>query len=681
MKSHLMILFMMIPMLVFSQEEENTNQSLISNNLEQNEGYQSDSYDATDKTMPNQYSKLDLNQADAGVFQEYFFLNALDIESIINYRKSLGLFLDIYELQSVPHLDIEKAKMLNLYFKIGQQRILDDLKNKIKKGNHYLLFSVNQSMQLASGYDKSLISESGKYEGSPQAILVKYNYKYRNEISYGFTAEKDPGESFFRGSNRKGFDFYSAHLFLKNRGIFKSIAIGDYTINLGQGLLLWQSFAFKKGADVLQIKKQGEVLKSYKSSNEYNFMRGVGFSMKLRSIESTFFASSCKKDANGIVDTSTGFINMVSSALASGLHRTITEIVDEKIQHETILGMRFSQKRNKHSIGLNYVNSNFSLTKTIEIKPYNLFYFKGNNLSNYSVDYAITQKNIHVFGELAMSNNKSTAMINGMLIAINKHLDLSFLLRKISPHYQSLYSNAFSENHLVNNENGFYTGINAKGLNGFQLNAFIDLYKFPWLKYAVDKPANGSEWYIKISYAINKKNNLLVSCNHKYDFKNISEENQVMKNISQQERYHFRLQYDVDLKDIFSFSNRIDLMKFKIENQKYSEGFLFYINFKIKNIFKKLNTEFRLILFDTESYDSRLYAFENDLLQSFAVNNYFGKGMRYFLILKYKQSKNLSFLAKWSTTSFLDKTGTGSSYNQMLYNKISELKLQTFITF
>lgn len=672
---------MMIPILVFSQEEENTNQSLISNNLEQNEGYQPDSYDAMDKIIPNQYSKLDLNQADAGVFQEYFFLNALDIESIINYRKSLGLFLDIYELQSVPNLDIEKAKMLNLYFKIGQPGIFDDLKNQIKKGNHYLLFSVNQSMQLASGYDKSLVSESGKYEGSPQGILVKYNYKYRNEISYGFTAEKDPGESFFRGSNRKGFDFYSAHIFIKNRGIFKSIAIGDYTINLGQGLLLWQSFAFKKGADVLQIKKQGEVLKSYKSSNENNFMRGVGFSMKLRSIESTFFASSCKKDANGIVDTSTGFINMVSSGLASGLHRTITEIIDEKIQHETILGMRFSQKRIRHSIGINYVNSNFSLTKTFEIKPYNLFYFKGNNLSNYSVDYAIIQKNIHVFGEMAMSNNKSTAMINGMLITINKHLDISFLQRKISPRYQSLYSNAFSENHLVNNENGFYTGINAKGLNGFQLNAFIDLYKSPWLKYSVDKPSNGSEWYIKLSYAINKKNNIVVSCNHKYDFNNISEENQVMKNISQQERYHFRLQYDIDLKDIFSFSNRIDLMKFKIENQKYSEGFLFYINFKIKNIFKKLNTEFRIMLFDTESYNSRLYAFENDLLQSFAINNYYGKGMRYFLILKYKQNKNISFLAKWSTTSYFDKASIGSSYNQILNNKISELKLQSFITF
>ena len=122
-------------------------------------------------------------------------------------------------------------------------------------------------------------------------------------------------------------------------------------------------------------------------------------------------------------------------------------------------------------------------------------------------------------------------------------------------------------------------------------------------------------------------------------------------------------------------------MKFKIENQKYSEGFLFYINFKIKNIFKKLNTEFRIMLFDTESYNSRLYAFENDLLQSFAINNYYGKGMRYFLVLKYKQSKNLSFLAKWSTTSYFDNASIGSSYNQILNNKISELKLQSFITF
>ena len=665
----------------YSQDEESTSQLLITNNMENNEGYQSDNYNATEKAIPNQYSKLDLNHADFNVFHDYYFLNALDIGFIINYRKLFGPYADIYELQSVPNLDIEKANMLSLYFKIGQQGLIDDFKNQLKKGSHYLLFSLNQSMQLASGYSKSIATESGKYEGSPQGVLIKYNYKYRDELTYGFTADKDPGESFFRGSNRKGFDFYSAHFFLKNRGRFNAIAIGDFTVNFGQGLVLWQSFAFKKGSDVLQIKRQGDVLKPYMSTNENNFMRGVGFTMKQNSIECTFFASSVRKDANGIIDTTTGLTSMVSSSLTSGMHRTISEIADEKIQHEAIFGMRVSHKSIKHCIGLNFVNSNFSLAKTFEINPYNMFYFQGNHLNNYSFDYAITQKNIHLFGEMAMCNNKSIAMINGMLLSINKYLDFSFLQRKISSKYQSFYSNAFSENYLVNNEYGLYTGINVKGLNGFQLNAFVDLYKFPWLKYSVDKPANGREWDIKISYALNKKNNIILSCNHKSDYNNVSQENQVMKNVLQKERNHFRFQYDAGLNEMISFSSRIDLISYKLGNQFHSDGFLFYSNFKLKNMFRKFSTEFRLLLFDTDSYDSRVYAFENDLLQSFSINSYSGKGTRYFLILKYKESKNLGLLAKWSVTNYLYKGSIGSSGNQIMGNKISELKLQAYYTF
>lgn len=672
---------MLISMEVFSQEEESANQTLISNNLEQNEGYQLDNYDASDRAIPNQYSKLDLNLSDFSVFQEYYFLNALDIESILNYKKSFGPLVDIYELQSVPNLDIEKAKTLSLYFKIGQQGVFDDFKNQLKNGSHHLLFSANQCMQLASGYDKSNDGETSKYEGAPQGILIKYNYKYRNELSYGFSADKDPGESFFKGSNRKGFDFYSAHLFLKNRGRFKSIAIGDFAVNFGQGLVLWQSFAFKKGSDILQIKRQGDVLKPYLSSNENNFMRGFGFTIKHNRVECTLFASSVRKDANGIIDTSTGMTSMVSSDLTSGMHRTFSEIADEKIQHETIFGMRASQKSISHSIGFNYVNSNFTLTKTFEIKPYNLFYFQGNHLRNYSFDYAFTQKNIHFFGEIAMCNNKSTAILNGMLLSVSKYLDISILQRKISPRYRSFYSNAFSENYLVNNENGFYMGLNVKGSNGLQLNAFMDFYKFPWLKYAVDFPSNGSEWHMKLSYAFNKKNSIALSFNHKADYVNVTNENQVMKNFLQKERCHFRFQYDFSLNDILSFSNRVDLMNYKLGNQIHSNGFLFYSNFKIKNILRKLNSEFRFLLFDSESYDSRLYAFENDLLQSFAINNYYGKGARYFLIMKYKESKNLSFLAKWSVTSYFDRTTIGSSTNQISGNKISELKLQVYYTF
>jgi len=46
------------------------------------------------------------------------------------------------------------------------------------------------------------------------------------------TMEKDPGEEFFRGSNRVGFDFYSAHLYYRNISrTVKALAFGDYQVN------------------------------------------------------------------------------------------------------------------------------------------------------------------------------------------------------------------------------------------------------------------------------------------------------------------------------------------------------------------------------------------------------------------------------------------------------------------
>ena len=60
---------------------------------------------------------------------------------------------------------------------------------------------------------------------------MRYRFKYLNNISIGFTMEKDAGESFipnkkaeelFGQRSTLGFDFYSAHFFLRNVGKFKA---------------------------------------------------------------------------------------------------------------------------------------------------------------------------------------------------------------------------------------------------------------------------------------------------------------------------------------------------------------------------------------------------------------------------------------------------------------------------
>jgi len=45
---------------------------------------------------------------------------------------------------------------------------------------------------------------------------------------------------------------------------------------MGQGLIQWQSLAFKKSVDVTGIKRQSAVLCPYNSAGEFYFHRGAG---------------------------------------------------------------------------------------------------------------------------------------------------------------------------------------------------------------------------------------------------------------------------------------------------------------------------------------------------------------------------------------------------------------------
>src|SRR6185503_7473909 len=101
-----------------------------------------------------------------------------------------------------------------------------------------------------------------------------YRYSYKNLLQYGLVGDKDAGEQFLKGAQHSGFDFYSFHLFARNVGVIQSLAIGDFTVNMGQGLIHWQGLAFKKSAATMSIKRQSAVLRPYNSAGEFYFHRG-----------------------------------------------------------------------------------------------------------------------------------------------------------------------------------------------------------------------------------------------------------------------------------------------------------------------------------------------------------------------------------------------------------------------
>ena len=75
---------------------------------------------------------------------------------------------------------------------------------------------------------------------------MKYTFRYRDQLYAGGVAEKDAGEPFAALHNRYGYDYYSFYLLLQNCGRLKSLAVGNYRLSFGQGLVMSTDYLMGK---------------------------------------------------------------------------------------------------------------------------------------------------------------------------------------------------------------------------------------------------------------------------------------------------------------------------------------------------------------------------------------------------------------------------------------------------
>ncbi len=361
-------------------------------------------------------SPVNLNTADAATLKELLILTPLQIQNIISYRALFGKFINIYELQAVPALDIATIEKIRPFITVSNSPdFIGSFSERLSGGTHSVVARVTQVMERSRGYLLDSTTANNYYPGSPQRYFFRYKYQYKNLLQFGVVADKDAGEEFFKGTQKQGFDFYSAHLFARNIGIIKALALGDFTVNMGQGLTQWQSLAFKKSVDVLNVKRQLPVLRPYNSAGEINFHRGVGITLAKKNIELTAFISYRNIDANFVTDTLNNE-DFISSLQTTGLHRTKSETDDKGAQKQLAYGGNIAYNKNRLHLGVNIIQYQFKFPITKADDPYNLYALSGKNIGNQSIDYSYTFRNLHFFGEAAMDNNKNKAFVNGLLV-------------------------------------------------------------------------------------------------------------------------------------------------------------------------------------------------------------------------------------------------------------------------
>ncbi|MHA4845228.1 hypothetical protein ACX0G7_13735 [Flavitalea antarctica] len=630
----------------------------------------------------NEFRKhpIAINTADENAFRELRILTDLQILQLLRYRLLLGRLISLYELQAVPGWDLETIKKVLPFVVLNQaEPVLKNIAAMLNKGKSNFLLRSAVVPQRSAGYLKA-DTGSGGYTGSPMRLLARYQYNYKNLFQYGLTGDKDAGEQFFKGKQKAGFDFYSYHIFLRTQGFIRALALGDYTISMGQGLIHWQSSGLRKNADAMLTKRQGQVLKPYRSAGEYNFNRGAGITLQAKRYSLTAFfsyrrlTSTLDRDASG---------EFVSSFGSSGYHRTELELGKRKNLTALAGGLVMKYGFRQGNISFNTIHYKFGLPLRPQEKPYDLYGINGARWSNYSVDYSYTFRNIHSYGEIAIDRNRNPAFLHGLLIALDRKLDVSLVYRNLHKAYQTLAASSFTENSTPSNEIGLYAGIAFRPAMGWVVNVYSDFFDSPWLRFNSDAPSRGRGYLIHVIHKPNKRVELYTRYSNEQKLLNVSGSMLRDPQMSFISRKEWRLQFSQELTGGMLFRSRVALSWYGDAGKPFpKKGFLGFSDLVWKPPKGWVSGSLRLQYFDMDDYDARIYAYENGPLFDTSIPGFFETGWRYYVNLRLEpvirrwNIKGLVIWLKYGELLYPAGTTIGSGLDKLNRSQKTDIKVQ-----
>lgn len=633
---------------------------------------------------------INLNKTNYDELKQIPFLTDIQINNLLGHIREHGKLASVYELQTIDGFTPDVIDRLLPFISVSEDVKGSTLTfNEILKNSKSDLFlRVQRVIEDQKGYsaisDSALqASPNSRYLGSPERLYTRFRIKYYNNLSLGFTAEKDPGEEFFQGTQKNGYDFYSAHFFVKDMWGVKALAIGDYLAQFGQGLTLWTGLSFGKSADAVFIKKSPMGLKASTSSDENRYMRGAAATVDVGMFEVTGFYSKKNIGANikSELDSLMNEDVFVSSFDETGIHATPSEMNKRKSLGENIFGGRIAYRTDRVHVGITGVRYIYDVNIQKTFQTYKQFEFTGKDNTVLGLDYNYVYRNINFFGEMSRSQNGGMAFLNGLMVSLDPSVTFSVLHRDYAKDFQNFYTAGFAEGSNTYNEKGIYFGLETKFSRRWILRSYVDNFWFPWLKSSTTGPSKGTEYLSELHYIPSRKLSMYVRAKIENKQENNTAESNMINYLQIRNKQNYRYHIAYQITPTLSLKNRFEYVVYTKGDEKSNHGYLVYQDASYKPKKFPVSFNMRYAIFNTDSYNAALYAYESDVLYAYSVPSYYYKGSRAFIVLKYHISRNLDFWLRYSRTYYTNKDVIGSGLTEIQGSHKSEFKAQVRLRF
>lgn len=607
-----------------------------------------DYYDQLEYLIQN---PIRLNEASINELLAIPFLTRQEATAIIRHRNLLGGIYESSQLVNIAGVSNELIIKILPFFQLGkynESSPFSSIGKYFSINKLSLRTRIQQDMQTERGF------RNGAYSGSKLKVINRLIINKGNNLRLGLLTEKDAGESSLT-------DLALFNLSMKGTDNTYTFVIGDYITEFGQGLAIWNRYGVSKGSEAVNVlPRKAHRVKTFLSAEENLFMRGIAGTIKFSNFSFTSFFSFKYLDAN--IDT---FSNQITSFPLDGMHRTNSELSKKDMVKETIFGIATEyQLEDWGSIGFLFYKTNFNLpyqnpkTQSHPQKSFPIFSWCYN--TNYGT-FSFT-------GETSLANS-SVASINNFEFAASKNFKLMFSIRNYATEYKSFRSSGFGEADNTSNEIGFYSGFRYHSSVG-TFDFYYDQYKFPVADSKYNFSTKGNDFLLHYTYKPSRSIELRLR--YKNEIKEDIKPIVYIYTVSTKKYESLRGEILFKSEKSFQLRTRGEFVT-TIETNKRETGFLIYQDIKLIPV-KNLDLNARIIFFKTDSYNTRVYQFENDLAGVLSNPPLYGEGIRWYIYFGYKTVFGISFSVKYSELKKPNNKEFGSGNSQFpgdLDNRLS----------
>ncbi|SMO65465.1 ComEA family DNA-binding protein [Fodinibius sediminis] len=614
---------------------------------------------------------VNINRADLQALRQVPGVNLKIARAIIRYRSRVKPFEGLDELKKITGIGKVTFEKMSPYVTTGEGMALSkllysDYRYWTHNGQLQVFSRYQQDLQQGRGYTTA--PREGGYVGSPVKYFQRIGYR-SDHLSVNLTQEKDAGENL---SSPLRFDHQSWHLALEGNGRLQMLALGDYSLSFGQGLVLWNGGSFGKGSSIGTVNRNGRGIKPYTSAQETNYYRGAAVTYGGQ-FQLTGFYSSRLRSGRSVSQDTTRLPD------ESGYHRTLNEYERKGNISQTVLGGRAQVEFPVGIIGATGYRTTFDRYVAASDQDYALYNFRGRSSLTAGVDYTLVVGPAVVFGEGAGSSNGGWGLITGLESSIGKKTGIMLAYRNYRKEFQSLLGDGFGEaSGPPKNEEGMYMGLEHEAGDRLTLSVYMDQFRFPHARFGTYQATKGYDWLGKIEMDImpGLEAYLQVKSETKEDeYEWEDETGRLHRMLGEARRSSIRGQIAYWINEYVRMRTRGEWIQSRDPSGSKETGYLMYQDLRLL-VASGLTLDARLTFFDTESYRSRVYQFENDLLYVFATEPLFNQGQRMYLLVNYEPISLIEIWAKIGHTKYEDQQVIGSGLNEIQGDSKTEISFQ-----